>query len=184
MAKRLRYILLLCVCLSGLLASSASAKKLGSLVAPGTSCLNQLSPELSVFEQETTMRCMHNYARKKRHLRQFRYNATLQAAADRKAADLLLCQTFSHSPCGGGIFSVLKNLGYANSCFGVAENIAWGSGGLGSARTTMRGWINSSGHRANLLNRRYRDLGVSVVKGTFLGMPNAQVWVAEFGYRC
>lgn len=41
---------------------------------------------------------------------------------------------------------------------GVAENIAMG---YTSTPDVMRGWMNSSGHRANILNRSYRSLGVA-----------------------
>lgn len=51
----------------------------------------------------------------------------------------------------------------------AAENIAWG---YGSANSAFNGWMNSSGHRANILNPSYQVIGVGQVGST---------WVANFG---
>ena len=48
----------------------------------------------------------------------------------------------------------------------LAENIAWGGGSLGTPRRIVGGWMNSSGHRANILNGVLRDSGIGVSPGT------------------
>src|SRR5690606_10226474 len=52
---------------------------------------------------------------------------------------------------------------------GAAENIAWG---YGTVSSTLTGWMNSPGHRANILNSNYVAIGVGNVGGT---------WVTNFG---
>jgi uncharacterized protein YkwD len=46
----------------------------------------------------------------------------------------------------------------------------------------MSGWLNSSGHRQNML-ANFRDYGIGVLRGTLTG-SSGQVWVTHFGYRC
>jgi uncharacterized protein YkwD len=45
----------------------------------------------------------------------------------------------------------------------------------------MTSWLDSTGHKANLLSTTYRDQGLAVLKTTFNGYPGAQIWVDEFG---
>ena len=70
---------------------------------------------------------------------------------------------FSHSDPGTGTASVdrIRSTGYLDSAnsWGVGENIAMG---YSSANATMVGWMNSPGHRANILNPSFTHLGVGV----------------------
>ena len=45
----------------------------------------------------------------------------------------------------------------------LGENLAWGTGSLSTPRGAVEAWMNSPGHRANLLKRRYRDVGIGIV---------------------
>jgi uncharacterized protein YkwD len=56
---------------------------------------------------------------------------------------------------------------------GVAENIAMGQADSGQV---MRSWMNSSGHRANILNPRYRSIGVA----GFLSPRGTPFWCQQF----
>ena len=67
------------------------------------------------------------------------------------------------------------------------ENIAWGSGELGSPRSIVRSWMHSEGHRQNILNREYEHIGVGVVwgspqSGQTGGFP-AATYTTDFGRR-
>jgi uncharacterized protein YkwD len=55
----------------------------------------------------------------------------------------------------GYIYS--SRIGYA-----IGENIAWGSGALGTPRAIVAAWMASPGHRANILDARYRDTAIGV----------------------
>ncbi len=48
----------------------------------------------------------------------------------------------------------------------VGENIAWGSGSSSSPRRIVDAWMNSAPHRANILDRRFEDIGVAVDDGS------------------
>ena len=58
----------------------------------------------------------------------------------------------------------------------VAENVA---AGYGTPAAVVRGWMNSSGHRRNILNCRYRHIGV----GYAVSQRGTPYWTAVFGRR-
>ena len=79
---------------------------------------------------------------------------------------------FSHdSPRYGSPFEMLQSFGVKYSSAG--ENIA---AGQKNAQQVMNDWMNSSGHRANILNKNYTELGVGFVEGGSYGT----YWVQEF----
>lgn len=163
---------------------SASAHHYDALLASPTACPGQTDTRRSVDDQERTMRCMHNHVRSKRGLPHLSTRSGLTSAAGWKSADILRCQEFAHEACGRDTFYWTRRSGYASGCWGAGENIAWGSGSLGSVRAVMSAWLHSDPHRHNMFKASYRDKGVGLVKGTFKGYPGAQVWTAQFGYRC
>jgi uncharacterized protein YkwD len=176
MSRLLGLIIAVAVLLLGALADSASAAY-EDLLAPETACANQSSTSLSVDAQETSMLCMVNYARTKTGARALTKNALLMDAADRKAQDMVRCNQFSHTACGLPFDQRIRDAGYLYAAAG--ENIAWGSGSYGTVRQTMTNWLNSTGHRTNLLSTSFRDQGIGLAKTTFQGYPGAQIWVNE-----
>jgi uncharacterized protein YkwD len=74
--------------------------------------------------------------------------------------------------------------GYARRADGwkVGENLIWASGDLATPEQLMRSWLDSSGHRANILNRSYRELGLGLTYGTPGGEAGVTI-AAEFGTR-
>ena len=165
----------------------ADATHYDGLLAPLDKCggSRQTNTSLSTSDQEAVMRCLHNYARIKAGRSSLAGNSLLTSSSDAKTADMFRCKQFSHTACGRETLYHVKRVGYTSSgCWGAAENIAWGTGSRGSPRSIMSAWLHSDGHRANILNRRYREMGMGVRKGTFKGYENAQVWTAHLGYRC
>lgn len=165
-------------------AGSASARHHDALLASPSVCPGQTDTRRSVGDQERTMRCMQNHVRARRGLRRLRTQSALMSAAGSKSADILRCQQFAHEACGRDTFYWTRRTGYAVGCWGAGENIAWGSGSLGSVRVIMSAWLHSDPHRRNLFRSSHRDQGVGLAKGTFNGYPGAQVWTAQLGYRC
>ena len=89
-----------------------------------------------------------------------------------KAQDMRDKNYFSHnSPTYGSPFEMLQKFGVKYTYAG--ENIA---GGQESPEAVMSDWMNSSGHRANILNKNYTELGVGYVKGGQYGT----YWVQLF----
>ena len=63
----------------------------------------------------------------------------------------------------------------------IAENLAWGTGSLGTPRAIVEAWMNSPPHRANLLHPRFRMIGIGTPVGNFAGYGGAAVVTADFG---
>lgn len=99
-------------------------------------------------------------------------DSQLAAVAQKKAEDMAKNGYFSHtSPTYGSAFDMLKAAGISYRTAG--ENIAKGQK---MAETVMNGWMNSSGHRANILSSGYTRIGVGyAVDGS--GTP---YWVQIF----
>ena len=69
--------------------------------------------------------------------------------------------------------------------WGIAENIAYGSGSRGSPRSIVDAWMNSPGHRVNILNGSYQHIGVGVSRGSPFAARDRDsgTYTAVFGYR-
>lgn len=102
-----------------------------------------------------------NVERKKQGLNELVLNHTLNGVATKKAEDMRDNNYFSHqSQRYGSPFEMLQSFGVNYQSAG--ENIA---AGQKTAQDVMKDWMNSSGHRANILNKNYTELGVGYVEG-------------------
>ncbi|MEX0935168.1 MAG: CAP domain-containing protein [Candidatus Paceibacterota bacterium] len=104
-------------------------------------------------------------------------NPTLSQAAYNKARDILDERYFAHvSPDGRGPSDVVEAVGYDYIL--VGENLAMGV--FENDRDLVEAWMNSPGHRANILHEKFSEIGVGVARGVYDGR---EVWVAvqEFG---
>ena len=100
-------------------------------------------------------------------------NAALTKAASDHSTDMATRNYFSHDTPEGVDFSArITAAGYAWS--GAGENIAMGQA---NAASVMDSWMNSSGHRANILNCGYRDIGVGVAANG----AGQLYWTQDFG---
>ncbi len=99
-------------------------------------------------------------------------NETLNRDAQMKVDDMFAKQYFEHvSPAGVGPGDLAKTVGYAYVI--VGENLALGD--FGSDAKLVDAWMNSPGHRANILNKYYQEIGVAVGKGMYDGR---ETWLA------
>jgi uncharacterized protein YkwD len=104
-------------------------------------------------------------------------NFLLSKMAEIKANDMFLNQYFEHvSPLGLGASDLAKNQGYEYIM--VGENLILGN--FNSEKEMVQSWMDSPGHRANVLNNRFTEIGVSVVRGTYKG-ESVWIGVQEFG---
>ncbi|HEX3095601.1 MAG TPA: CAP domain-containing protein [Patescibacteria group bacterium] len=104
-------------------------------------------------------------------------NAKLKAAAEAKIDDMFAKQYFEHkSPSGKSPADLVREQDYEYIV--VGENLALGN--FKDDVALVDAWMNSPGHRANILNPKYQEIGVAVRKGQFEGK---EVWLAvqEFG---
>ena len=114
-----------------------------------------------------------NTERKKQGLKELALNHTLNGIATKKAEDMRDNNYFSHqSERYGSPFEMLQSFGVKYSSAG--ENIA---AGQKTAEQVMNDWMNSSGHRANILSKNYTELGVGYVVGGTYGTYWVQLFV-------
>ncbi len=109
---------------------------------------------------------------------QLQLDGQLSAAAAAKAADMFANQYWAHtSPSGRDPWSFITGAGY--SYLFAGENLARD---FGDSSGVVSAWMNSSTHRDNLLNSRYRDIGFAVVNGKY-GNHETTLVVQMFGTR-
>ena len=113
-----------------------------------------------------------NAERAKEGLPAVQLDAQITAAANIRAREIV--QQFAHTrPNGSSFYTVLKENGI--SYMGCGENIAYGQR---TAEEVMNGWMNSSGHRANIMNKNYKNIGV----GYYQDARGVKYWVQLFTY--
>ncbi|WKZ29085.1 MAG: CAP domain-containing protein [Patescibacteria group bacterium] len=118
-----------------------------------------------------------NRHRSAQGLAALRLNAKLNAAAEAKLADMFARQYFAHeSPDGRGPGDLADAAGYAYIT--VGENLALGN--FENDAALVQAWMDSPGHRANILSGSYAEIGIAVGRGTYEGKTT---WMAvqEFG---
>lgn len=99
-------------------------------------------------------------------------NSILDQIANLRLQDMFSRQYFEHiSPIGEGASDLARTNGYEFIVIG--ENIALGN--FESDQKLVDAWMASPGHRANILNTRYQEIGIAVGEGTFDGQ---KTWLA------
>jgi uncharacterized protein YkwD len=129
--------------------------------------------------------CLHNQIRADRGLSQLDSDATLRKVANGHSADMVSDDYFEHTtPRGVTMVDRIKGSGYVRPNRGwlVGENLEWGTGSLSTPRGAMKAWMNSPEHRANILQRGYREMGVGVALGTpKRGLSGGATYTIDFG---
>ena len=101
-------------------------------------------------------------------------NSELQRVARIKAQDMVDNNYFSHtSPTYGSPFDMLKSFKISYNTAG--ENIA----GNSSNSSAVTAWMNSTGHRSNILNSSFNQTGIGVVKGSKYGKIYVQMFIGK-----
>jgi uncharacterized protein YkwD len=155
-----------------------------SLIAPAAACPHQASTSAPPTAQEQSMRCMTDFARARAGLGKLDDSQQLDLSAEEKGADVLRCDSFSHTACGREFTYWIGQAGYlSESCWHAGENLAWGTGTYGTVRSIFQAWMRSPGHRHNILGD-YEDLGLSLRVGEVEDRADAAVWTAHFGSHC
>lgn len=115
-----------------------------------------------------------NEERIARGLGPVKFNATLEAQAEEYACELIHYDFFAHvNPVTKSTLSErAEQFGYVYRV--VGENLA---AGQPSPAEAFRDWMESPGHRANILDGRFTELGVGIRSGGTYGL----YWVQEFG---
>ena len=138
------------------------------LIYPGQ-VLNIPKTDATVLNYENEVIRLVNEIRVKNGLNPLAADWELSRVARYKSQDMKDNNYFSHtSPIYGSPFTMMKNFGI--SYRSAAENIAKGQK---TPQAVVNGWMNSSGHRANILNATYKKIGVGYV-------PSGNYWTQMF----
>ena len=129
--------------------------------------------------------CLHNRERAARGLPRLREQRQLRAAAQGHADHMVAAQFFAHDgPDGGDFADRILGTGYGRFArLMLGENIAYASGGGATAGEIHAMWMGSAGHRANILQRRFREIGVGIALGAPVGGGDGATFAADFGAR-
>jgi len=113
-----------------------------------------------------------NIQRAKEGLPLLEESALLGEMAQAKVDDMFSQQYFAHeSPLGAEVGDLAEDFNYRFIIIG--ENLALGN--FQDDQVLVQGWMDSPGHRENILNDRYSEIGVAVGRGVFNG---AETWLA------
>lgn len=131
--------------------------------------------------------CLLNRKRSARGLRPLHSDKRQLEAARKHNRAMLKKNCFSHlCPGEKDLVGRVASTGYLPcSCtWGIAENIAWGAGSRAAPAAVVRAWMRSPSHRANILNRRFDEIGIAVSAGRpGRGGGPAATYTTDFGFR-
>jgi uncharacterized protein YkwD len=135
--------------------------------------------EESLSTAATAVECLVNAERTIRGLKPLRRDRDLAKAARRHASDMARRNYFSHvTPGGEDLKDRLREAGYGDPGDGwrAGENLGWGTGTRATPASLVAEWLASPGHKRNMLQERFREIGVGVAGGApqqSAGLPGA-----------
>ena len=147
--------------------NSSGGNSSGGSNSESTNTSNLTADELEVFN-------LINQQRTKNGLSALKIDSEVQNVARIKAKDMVNNNYFSHdSPTYGSPFDMLKSFKVSYKTAG--ENIA----GNSSNSSAVTAWMNSSGHKANILNGNFNYTGIGVVNGSKYGKIYVQMFIGK-----
>jgi uncharacterized protein YkwD len=144
----------------------------------------------NMAQVKTATLCLLNVERTTRGRAPLTSNGQLGKAAQAYSAKMVRLRFFDHvCPQGTTPTSRVRAgtsylRGHARS-WSLGENIAWGSGELATPGAIVRSWMHSAGHRRNILDRGFRNIGIGIASGApddVQGQP-AATYTTDFGFR-
>lgn len=152
--------------ISELIAANSQISNI-NLIYPGQKINIPTQDDIKAYEQEVIR--LVNVERAKQGLQELKYDWELARVARYKSEDMRDNNYFSHtSPVYGSPFDMMKNFGINYKSAG--ENIAKGQT---TPEQVVKAWMNSSGHRANILSSKFTHIGVGYAK-------SGHIWTQQF----
>jgi uncharacterized protein YkwD len=181
MLRTLRFALLPTLAAAALLVPAAGAS--------AASCEGRhLSPTTSnEREVRQAVLCLLNVERRERGLKPLREDASLRRAAENHSRNMVENGFFDHvSPAGSTMVDRIRKAGYVKPGKGwsLGENIAWGTGALATPKATVKAWMKSPGHRANILRGAFREIGIGINLGAPVNLRASEAgatYTTDFG---
>lgn len=161
-SNRIRSCLIGILCIAGLALAGCTSGTPGSIDVSGTRSM-QVDRGYALSSV--------NALRAQNGLAPLRYSSTLDKASDRQAKAMAARNKMSHS-LEGKLSARVSQYGY--SWGSIAENIGYG---YRDTQAAMQGWINSPGHKVNILNPRVTEMGFAMATGP----NNIPYWAMIFG---
>ncbi|MCW3010239.1 MAG: hypothetical protein JWO90_643, partial [Solirubrobacterales bacterium] len=157
-----------------LVAAPAAAADCPSADAPPTGA--------NTVEVRAAVVCLTNEQRAAAGLPALVAEGRLEAAAQAYSRRMVAERFFAHVAPDGS--TLTDRLAAYTDWSTIGENIAWGEGSLATARSTVRAWMESPGHRANVLNGDFSEIGIGVALGSPVGSTGpAATMTQNFGAR-
>jgi len=156
-------------------------------VGAGEACQDpELAPSAeSISQVEAVTLCLLNGERADRGLPALRADPKLARAALGHAQDMVAHSYFAHEGRDGSdIEKRIGATGYipTDRRWTIGENLAWGTGALATPKSIVNAWMNSEGHRANILQADYRDIGFGIAPGNPKALNGfGATYATEFG---
>ena len=161
---------------------------MGALAAPAAQS-SKAATHVALSSLESGVLADLNQIRAQHGLQPVKISARLTASAAQHSREMGADGYFQHSSHDGTAFWKRIGRWYGPNGYGywsVGENLLWSSPQVDPARA-MQLWMNSPEHRANILNPRWREIGVSAAHfasapGTFKGLE-VTIITTDFGIR-
>jgi uncharacterized protein YkwD len=132
--------------------------------------------------------CLVNRERAANGERALQPNAALRQSAQGHTDSMVAENYFEHDGPGGQTpLQRMRDAGYIYSShigYAIGENIGWGGAQLGTPKAVVAAWMASPGHRANILDPRYRDTAIGVSERLPSSVAHGQrggIYTQDFG---
>lgn len=161
-----------------------------STAAGGEACEGErLTPQPSNLDKiRAATLCLVNRQRLLHHEQALSPNGKLQHAAQGHTASMVSEDYFSHyAPNGQTPSQRMKASGYiysGNIGYEIGENIAWGTLNLSTPKAIVQAWMESPGHRENILDGHYRETAIGVLPQVPQALAEGQagaIYTQDFG---
>ncbi len=142
---------------------------------------------IKMNKAESRMLALVNHARVTHGLHKLKMVRSLERASRAHSREMVSDAYFAHSSFNGESFSArLIRFGYTTSgCtrWTVGEDIACGYGPGSTVKALFTAWMHSPAHRAVILTKRFRNVGIGRAKGTFRGISGMVFFTLDCGAR-
>jgi uncharacterized protein YkwD len=172
-----------CIVAFALLALALGAPGAAAADCPGADAV-PAADNLPAIGQTTL--CLVNEQRVAHGLRALRVNARLSSASAGYSKRMVAQAFFNHeAPDGTTLVQRLTSVGYLDGGddWVVGENIGWGQGPLSTPRSMVDAWMNSAGHRRNILAADFAEIGLGLAMGTPVDATWGATYTTDFGRK-
>lgn len=162
--------------------SAAPAQAQDPAACPGA---NDVPTPATMAAAKSATLCLLNGQRAAAGLKPLSEDAGIDRVAETYSTAMIAQHVFDHVlPNGVDITGRMSAYTDPADSWTVGENIGYGESTLATPLSMVIAWMHSPGHRANILNGEFRDIGIGIVNGTPVGTgPDSATYTTDFGAR-